>query len=173
MAAKSGDGDGESCEKKQALKKQRVGKEGKERFRERQQQRRRQQPGRSPSWSSDEGEKMAEHPGALFLSLGTQILQHVADQGDLPDPLETNARMLDVPNTVVRYYYLVLRAENREKMNAGQHAEMRTLAGTMAGHFECVLEFCFKRGSDLWKPMRWTIWDRHLARFLWVFVWRN
>ena len=60
-------------------------------------------------------------------SFGDQILQYVTDETKLRAPLEERGRMIDVANLASKYY-AALRAEAKEKINNGQHAELRTLA---------------------------------------------
>ena len=60
-------------------------------------------------------------------SFGDQILQYATDETKLRAPLEERGRMIDVANLASKYY-ATLRAEAKEKINPGQHAELRTLA---------------------------------------------
>ena len=62
-----------------------------------------------------------------MMSFGDQILQYVTDETKMRAPLEERGRMIDVANLASKYY-AALRAEAREKINPGQHAELRTLA---------------------------------------------
>ena len=68
-----------------------------------------------------------DRPGELMTSFGDQILQYVTDETKMRAPLEERGRMIDVANLASKYY-AALRAEAKEKINPGQHAELRTLA---------------------------------------------
>ena len=68
-----------------------------------------------------------DRPGELMMSFGDQILQYVTDETKMRPSLEERGRMIDVANLASKYY-ATLRAEAREKINPGQHAELRTLA---------------------------------------------
>ena len=68
-----------------------------------------------------------DRPGELMTSFGQQILQYVTDEMKMRAPLEERGRMIDVANLASKYY-AALRAEAKEKINPGQHAELRTLA---------------------------------------------
>ena len=105
-----------------------------------------------------------DRPGELMTSFGDQILQYVTDETKLRAALEERGRMIDVANLASKYY-AALRAEAKEKINPGQHAELRTLAealdalwagqlGRAGRHTSPALSSCRSqlRGADRMAP---------------------
>ena len=104
-----------------------------------------------------------DRPGELMMSFGDQILQYVTDETKMRAPLEERGRMIDVANLASKYY-AALPAEAREKINPGQHAELRPLAealdsmgsavGSCRRHTSSAVSSCRSqlRGADRMAP---------------------
>lgn len=79
-----------------------------------------------------------DKPGALMLSFGEEVRRFVTDRGEGASCAEDASRSFDIPNLASKYYHNVLRVEAKDKINAGQHAELRTLGEVLdalwAGH---------------------------------------